>query len=128
MKITREHAERVATELFAIARNATVDSPALGRMSDKLLEFAAEVQGKQSAAVALGSRRSARKTAAAKINGRKGGRPRILFNPYGTPVSALPSTHLPQVRHPSQPPPVAEIGQPGSTLGKCEGGRPRKAR
>jgi hypothetical protein len=38
--------------------------------------FAAEVQGKQTAAVALGSRRSAKKSAAAKVNGRLGGRPR----------------------------------------------------
>jgi hypothetical protein len=76
MKITREHAERVAEDIFVQTQTDFAASTAIPWITDRLLAFAAELQGKQSAAVALGSRRSAKKAAAAKVNGRKGGRPR----------------------------------------------------
>jgi hypothetical protein len=81
MKITREHAERVANEILiicAFSPHVEVDGPVNAKafVVEKILEVAALAQDKSTAAVALGSRRSAKKSAAAKVNGRLGGRPR----------------------------------------------------
>jgi Tfp pilus assembly protein PilW len=79
VKITREHAERVAERILdhCFADGHSTDLEVVTDLiTNELMYFAAEVQGKQTAAVALGSRRSAKKSAAAKVNGRLGGRPR----------------------------------------------------
>jgi hypothetical protein len=76
MRITREHAERVAKEIVWGVLNDQRDIAGDPWLADKLLALVALAQDKDPAAALLGSRSSARKRASSAKNGRLGGRPR----------------------------------------------------